>query len=290
MFEKILVSLDGSELAEAALPYGRELAECLGSEIHMLGVCDLPRLPERLLKAYVDDSASKFKRAGLRAKATVICGTPADVILEYAEKAGIDLIIMSTHGRSGLTRWVLGSVADKVLHSVTVPLFLINAKKAEAVVERKTFRKVLLPLDGSDTGEAAVPFAEELARKTNARLLLLSVMMPAYRITAAQDYPGVDLEPIMKAQRESAENYLHDVEAKLKQKGITTSSDTMVGSAAETILDYSKEKQVDLIAMSTHGRSGFGRWILGSVTDKVVRASEIPVMVMRASGPPHGLV
>ncbi len=290
MFEKILVSLDGSELAEAALPYGRELAECLGSEIHMLGVCDLPRLPERLLKAYVDDSASKFKRAGLRAKAAVICGTPADIILEYAEKNGIDLIIMSTHGRSGLTRWVLGSVADKVLHSVTVPLFLINAKKAEAVVERKTFRKVLLPLDGSDTGEAAVPFAEELARKTNARLLLLSVMMPAYRITAAQDYPGVDLEPIMKAQRESAENYLHDVEAKLKQKGITTSSDTMVGSAAETILDYSKEKQVDLIAMSTHGRSGFGRWILGSVTDKVVRASEIPVMVMRASGPPHGLV
>ena len=290
MFEKILVSLDGSELAEAALPYGRELAECLGSEIHMLGVCDLPRLPERLLKAYVDDSASKFKRAGLRAKATVICGTPADVILEYAEKAGIDLIIMSTHGRSGLTRWVLGSVADKVLHSVTVPLFLINAKKAEAVVERKTFRKVLLPLDGSDTGEAAVPFAEELARKTNARLLLLSVMMPAYRITAAQDYPGVDLEPIMKAQRESAENYLHDVETKLKQRGITVSSDTMVGSAAETILDYSKEKQVDLIAMSTHGRSGFGRWILGSVTDKVVRASEIPVMVMRASGPPNGLV
>lgn len=290
MFEKILVSLDGSELAEAALPYGRELAECLGSEIHMLGVCDLPRLPERLLKAYVDDSASKFKRAGLRAKATVICGTPADVILEYAEKAGIDLIIMSTHGRSGLTRWVLGSVADKVLHSVTVPLFLINAKKAEAVVERKTFRKVLLPLDGSDTGESAVPFAEELARKTNARLLLLSVMMPAYRITAAQDYPGVDLEPIMKAQKESAEIYLHDVETKLKQRGITVSSDTMVGSAAETILDYSKEKQVDLIAMSTHGRSGFGRWILGSVTDKVVRASEIPVMVMRASGPPHGLV
>lgn len=290
MFERILISLDGSELAEAAIPYARELAECLGSEIHMLGVCDLPRLPERLLKAYVDNAASQFKRAGLRAKAVVICGIPADVILEYAEKTDIDLIIMSTHGRSGLTRWVIGSVADKVLHSVTVPLFLINSKLAGSMVERKTFRRLLLPLDGSDTGEAAVPFAEELARKTNARILLLSVMMPAYRITAAQDYPGVDLEPIMKAQRESAENYLRDVEVKLKQKGITVSAETMVGSAAETILDFAKEKQVDLIAMSTHGRSGFGRWILGSVTDKVVRASEIPVMVMRASGPPHGLV
>lgn len=291
MFEKILLSLDGSELAEAAIPYARELAECLGSEVHMLGVCDLPRLPERLLKAYVDTIAHKFKRAGLRAEPVVLCGAAADVILDYSEKTDIDLIVMATHGRSGVTRWVLGSVADKVLHSVRIPLFLVNSKLAEGgALERKTFRRLLLPLDGSDTGEAAVPYAEELARKTNARVLLLSVALPAYRIAASQDYPGVDLEPIIKAQREASENYLGGIEARLKQKGIVVSSETLVGSPAESILDYAKQKQVDLIAMSTHGRSGFGRWILGSVTDKVTRAAELPVVVIRASGPPHGLV
>ncbi|MBI4289466.1 MAG: universal stress protein [Chloroflexi bacterium] len=291
MFDKILLSLDGSELAESAVPYARELAECLGSEVHMLGVCDLPRLPERLLKAYIDTIATKFKRAGLRAQPMVLCGVAADVILDYAEKSGIGLVVMASHGRSGVTRWVLGSVADKVLHSVTIPLFLVNTKLAAAgVIERKTFRRLLLPLDGSDTGEAAVPYAEELARKTNARILLLNVALPAYRIAATQDYPGIDLEPIIKAQREASENYLQGVEAKLKQKGLAVSSETLVGSPAESILDYAKQKQADVIAMSTHGRSGFGRWILGSVTDKVTRAAQMPVMVIRASGPPHGLV
>lgn len=291
MLERVLLPLDGSELSEAAIPYARELAECLGCEVHMLGVCDLPRLPERLLKAYTDSTVNQFKRAGLRAKSVVLCGGAADVILDYAEKTKIDMIIMATHGRSGITRWVLGSVADKVLHSVTIPVFLVNAKPGQGgPLERKTFRRLLVPLDGSDTGEAAVPFAEEMARKTNARIHLLTVELPAYRITATQDYPGMDLQPVIKAERESAEIYLRGVEAKLKEKGIIVISEMLVGSAAEAILDYTREKQIDLIAMSTHGRSGFGRWILGSVTDKVVRASDIPVLVVRASGPPHGLV
>lgn len=287
MYERILVPLDGSDLAEIALPYAREISECLGSEIHMLGVCDEPRLPERLLTAYVERLVEGFHNSGLRAKSVVICGPAAESIMDYGEQNHMDLILMTTHGRSGFSRVSLGSVAEKVMHAGKLPLLLINAKLAELPVEeRRAFHRILLPLDGSALGESALPHVEELARRVHARVILLSVVSPPFTMFTVQEYPVVDWVPVMKAQMEKTQAYLNRIAERFKTAGVSVSTQLLEGPASENILDYAKAEKVDLIAMSTHGRSGLGRWIMGSVAAKVLRAADCPVLLERAKGAP----
>lgn len=147
------------------------------------------------------------------------------------------------------------------------------------------FKRILLPLDGSELGEASLPYVEELAIVTKAEVILLQVVTPHYDIALAEGYTahlGRISEEYLTHASATAKDYLDSAKEKLTKMGITARSEVEVGSPAERIVGYAKESNVDLIAMSTHGRSGIGRWLLGSVADKVIHAADRPILLVRA--------
>ena len=273
VYSKIMIPLDGSELAELALPYAHILAQAFAAEVDLVGVAE-GGFSDRLLKTYLDRLAQDWQGEGLKVRGVVQQGHPAEAIITYAEDNAMELVAMCTHGRSGVSRWVVGSVADKVLLGCRAPLLLVTPRVKPA---EELFHTLLVPLDGSELAEKALPWAEELVKKLRTQLCLLRVYSPL---------PGVvmgelsNLDEIMKAQQRTASSYLGEFSRKLKKKGMEAQTEVVEGNAPEEILEYTRRHHIDLVVMSTHGRSGLGRWVLGSVTDRVVRAGEVPVLVV----------
>jgi len=302
MFERLLVPLDGSEQAEATLPYAEELAARIGSEVVLLQVGEPERecsgTERQSYLAYLDRLARTVRRMAavraarnshperreVRVQTVVLQGNPAERITEYAAGNAIGLIVMAAHGRSGLTRWAVGSVADKVLRAARIPIALITGPARDVPTRDKgALDKALLPLDGSKIGEAALEYVEELAPKMGTELTLLQVVEHKYVAYSAEiggyiPYP----QEWLTATEDAARSYLAGVEARLKAKGITVSSRVEIGLAADTIVDVAEKMKADFIAMSTHGRSGMGRWVFGSVADRVIHAGKMPVFLVRA--------
>lgn len=299
MFERLLVPLDGSEQSETTLPYAEELAARIGSEVVLLQVCESEREcsgTER--QSYLDRLAQTVRRVAaqhaaqtghperreVRVQTVVLQGNPAERITEYAAGNAIGLVVMAAHGRSGLTRWAVGSVADKVLRAARIPIALITGPAKDVPTKaRGALYKALLPLDGSKIGEAALAYVEELAPKMGTELTLLQVVEHKYVAYGAEiggyiPYP----QEWLTATEEAARSYLAGVEARLKAKGITVSWRVETGLAADTIVDVAERMKADFIAMSTHGRSGVGRWVFGSVADRVIHAGKMPVFLVRA--------
>ena len=298
MYKRILVPLDGSELAEVALPYAEELAGRLGSEVTLIHVYESAEAEyQQMHQAYVEKmveatkegaerflAKSKVKR--VRVKPALLVGNPAEQIVDYADEGNADLIIIATHGRSGITRWLLGSVADKVLRATKRPVALIRADGVRREASGKgTMDKVLVPLDGSKESEAVIPYVEELASKLDGEVVLLHVTAPAYPvyIIPADPVPVAFSEEEMEQVRSKAQGYLEEVGSTLIAKGIKTKSEVRFGSAAEEIIRIADEIDADLVAMSTHGRSGISRWAFGSTADRVLQAGSTPVLLVRAA-------
>ncbi|MDP2743525.1 MAG: universal stress protein, partial [Dehalococcoidia bacterium] len=283
MYERILIPLDGSEQAEMALPYAITLAQAFGSEVDVVAVGgEEERKFERLIRIYLERVAAGLAEEAVRAKAAFLYGNPAEETVDYARKNSIGLIIMATHGRSGVARWVMGSVAGKIVRSSLTPVLLINAKLyRERKASEAKFSRILVPLDGSSLGAVALPYAEELARKMKAEIKLLHIPLPAYRLTGAGELDFSFPEQLMEDMRKAASDYLSQMSAEVKGKGIAVSAEIIEGVADEMIPDYAKEKGVDLVAMSTHGRGGLSRLVFGSVMDKVLHSLEIPILVIR---------
>ncbi len=284
MYEKVLVSLDGSEASEIVLPYAEELAQRLNSELDIIGVCaEHERVLEHLLNNYLNDLISQLKSKGIRARVVFLYGNAAEEILDYANKINASLITMATHGRSGISRWLLGSVAEKVLRGATTPLLLVSEKwRKVKPTENPVFRRILVPLDGSALGAAALPWAKELAKRTNAELFLLHVILSPYKVTGVLDYAISFQEQLIEILRKQAQEYMTTVAAELEGEKLNFKHDLITGMPADAILDYARGNAIDLIAMSTHGRTGIGRFVLGSVADKVVHVSNLPVLLVRA--------
>ncbi len=306
MYKRLLVPLDGSELAEVALPYAEELARHLGSEIILINVrtptenLDKPERREYLTIMAATTEQNIKKSADLppgeKVKvASAIVGSPgllthpAEQILDYAEKENINLIVMATHGRTGIRRWTLGSTANNVARAFKCPILLIRA--AANVPRSVHLNKILVPLDGSMPSEAVLPFIENLASKLKSKVSLLYVVEMLYHY---YPYPepfgyyasaGVVKVPYneeeMKPWKETGEKYIKSVNDKLTAEGIKTSYEIRVGSAGEEIIKAEEEMHPDMVAMSTHGHSGFGRLDHGSVTDKVLHAGNTPLLLVR---------
>ncbi|MBI4525667.1 MAG: universal stress protein [Deltaproteobacteria bacterium] len=279
MYSKILVPLDGSSVSETVLPYARLLANSLKLSVELLRVndSDLPAAsspPSRGLE-YLETIAHTFSN-----NASTICtlrlGKPAEAILDRAEQAGT-LIVMGTHGRSGVRRWLLGSVAEKVLQGATNPLLLVRGRDRETTAGEAALKKLIVPLDGSHLAELVLPYAMEVA----ARLLLEMVLVRVYDLPSYETLS--QLEWVVEEFREEATSYLREKARQLKAEGVRAVSYLVPrGKAAEEIVEIAQDTPESLVAISTHGRTGIGRWVLGSVTDRVVRYSGDPVLVIRA--------
>jgi nucleotide-binding universal stress UspA family protein len=212
----------------------------------------------------------------------VLAGPPAPVIIDAGRD--FDLIAMATHGRSGIGRWVYGSVADKVLHGASVPVLLVRARPA-ATAGAVPPRRILLPLDGSELAEQALPLALALAERAGAELILAQSIASAAMALANPYGYGVGAAELLEHVQAGAQAYLEDVGQRLADGRLTVRTEVRLEPAAEAILDVASEKQADLIVMSTHGRSGVGRWVLGSVADRVLRGTTVPVLLVRSGLP-----
>ncbi len=286
--KRILVPLDGSNAGEIVLPYVEEIVFRLGEETHFVSVCQ-PETQEmdHLYGSYLERVAreARERMIVLRAKekavvkSQVLIGKPAEEILRYADENRIELIAMASRGASGQGPWLLGSIAAKVIRATSKPVLLIRvAATKEALAEKRLIRKILVPLDGSTLGEAAVPLSETLALALNAEIVLFRAIRGIS--PWAGDSPiaaPLDLEH----RKGEAVKYLTGIEQSLRRKGIRVSTALTVAAPADAIIDYAKANAVDLIAMSTHGRSGMNRWVFGSVTDKVLHAGDTAVLTVK---------
>ncbi len=292
MYERILVALDRSKTAEVVLPYAVEIAAKFGSEIYLVTVAERGTLSAdtsylayfaRVLAQVRRQAESYGVREEMKVHTKTLSGKPANEILRYAEESNADLIGMASHGTSGEGPWVLGNIAAKVLRAAGRPALLIRAPASEtALQERRLVKKILAPLDGSKLGEAAIPFIEVLAPALGAELLLFHVVEPVTTWGIYEGYPGYTTPPPdPESRRASAMVYLDGMAKPLKEKGLSVACVVEYGLPARRITDYAKDNAIDLIAMSTHGRSGVGEWVFGSVTDKVLHAGDKPVLVIR---------
>jgi nucleotide-binding universal stress UspA family protein len=276
----VLVPLDGSQLAEASLLYLRALAPMGRFSVELIHVeepGDDQTLGERGwdARAYLQTRADRLKKqTGLHVTSLNLTGVPYATILAQAENPWTSLILMTTHGLTGFQRWRVGSVADKVIRGAPCPLLLIgpSTRGAPPAVER-----VLVPLDGSELAEEALPYARELAEKLDSRVRLLRAAAPR---AVPDELVGTFDADISASLEMIAEKYLAEVRLELETpQGVE--SVVEAGPAAEAIISQVEQAPCDLVVMTSHGRHGFVRFALGSVTDRVLEASPAPVLVVR---------
>jgi len=300
MFTKLLIPLDGSKNAEKVVPLARVLAARLRLPIELLDVIDVADVSARLTVETADNFNSMIMEgervsrehlceiAGKLPGGNVTCsverGKPADVIIERAALDPGTLIAMATHGRSGIDRWMLGSVAEKVLRGSRNPLFLVRANEEDATDSTAMIKSVLVPLDGSELAESVLSTVVEVAKTLDLEVVLCR----AYEIEQSAYYGREEFVPnydgLLEQLKENAEDYLNKVADSLKRAGLNkVSCIALAGSGAEQIADYSRQHPDAMVIMCTHGRSGVSRWVLGSVTEKVVRHSSDPVLVLHAA-------
>ncbi len=305
MYQKMLVPLDGSELAEVVFAYAKAFAARRGLDVVLLHVSDPEGrglLPMR--RAYIEHAAEIVRREtrrtqrrsgvkpegrAVRVKGEVVEGYPPEEILRYAEENAIDLILMATHGRSGISRWTIGSVADKVLRASNIPVLLVAAGVPEEIIyDQWPKRTLMVPLDGSKLAESVLPHVETLVKQRIPQIdevVLLRVCEPP--AVPAYSEGGIPLnwaqheQEEMARERRAAAQYLTGVEKRLKDMGINARSVVAVGKAADEIISYVSKNPFNLIVMATHGRSGLGRLVFGSVAQNVLQAVTSPILMIR---------
>jgi nucleotide-binding universal stress UspA family protein len=295
MYTKILVPLDGSERSERVLPHARSIVEALKVEVELLQVIDpnvVIAFSDPKHGRYVDQVDSSKRNNSInyleriansfpnpsKVTCTAELGNAAEIIADKAAAHPGTVIAMSTHGRSGVQRWVLGSTADKVLHAASTPLLLVRATNHTPVGEATLLKKIVVPLDGSQLAELTLPHVVELAKNLGLEVVLVRVFDPL-----SQGHMPY-MEHIKEKMRKEAKAYLELKVRGLKGEGLKDVSYLVLqGNAAAKIVDITLATHDNLVAICTHCRSGIGRWVLGSVTDRVVRYSGDPVLVIRAS-------
>lgn len=299
MYRRILVPLDGSKVAEQVLPYARYLAGRLKIPVDLLSVVDAVGMTgyieasnARNLDAFVTENVhrsevylEKIGRTftGVESSHMVMKGKPEDVVIEKAASESDTLIAMATHGRSGIDRWLLGSVVEKVLHGTANPLLLVRATEHGKSEGDITIKRVIVPLDGSPLAEKALPYVTALAKAMAFETVLLRAYNLRQVLSTFEDYIP-DWDALEAEAMGEALRYLDSKVRELKSQGlIAVSSRASEKESAQEIIDVAAEPN-SLIAMCTHGRSGLKRWVLGSVTEKVVRHSHSPVLVIPARG------
>jgi len=272
-----MVPLDGSALAEQVLPAVTELARAFGSEVAVVGICGAEDRDEN--EACVlytgrkgDDIRGMLSGSKATVKTIVIPGSAAEQILSHARTEAVGLIVLCSHGRSGIMRWSLGSTVDKVLRKAETALIVVRAM--EPPPAGHLFSRILVPLDGSESSVAVLPQVAEAARRLDSQVLLMRVIEPGVRI---RTIGGLDYVPFRErdaaAVRTEMMRNLDNQAAELNRAGAMVSCEVRQGDAAKEILALADERGCTLIAMSSHGHSRIRRWSMGSVTSKIVQAS-----------------
>ena len=304
MFKRILVPLDGSSFGDQALPLALEIARRSRAELHLVHVhapqeplafpggglplheprvdADLRASQEERLRRHAERAAAE---EGVVARAALLEGPVVPTLREHALAVGIDLVVMPTHGRGGVTRAVVGSVADSLIRAGRLPVL---AMRARASTKRSRIQRILVPLDGSAFSEHALASAGALAQAMGASFTLLYVL-PKPLTSADPIAPGWPYGEEAKEQvRATAATYLDAQATRLRDRGFGVEVEIVKAEdTAAAIRSFAAGNGVDVIAMATHGRGGWSRALLGSVADKVLRAATVPVLLVRPDVEPE---
>jgi nucleotide-binding universal stress UspA family protein len=283
MIGTVVVPLDGSELAERALGYATGIADRMNAPILLVGVVPVAsdESEKNETRAYL---RSVEKRLDGRVQIAVERGRPAEAITEVARLSAESLIVMSTHGRGGIHRWMVGSVAEEVVRTAGMPVLLVRGDKE--VPRELMVANILAPVDGSEYAEAALDYAVELARAFGATIHLLRVvdtpsayaMLSRHMETAAT---GDILDEIIKSMREETDDYLEKLAQQVASRGVSVRTVSLEGYPGEKLIEHERQGFFQLVVMATAGRSGVSRVVFGSVAERVLKLGRSPVILIR---------
>ena len=298
MFKKILVPLDTSQSAESVLSILRRMAKPEVTRLMLVSAIEPskyayaagagdPQIYQRLFDAaesstmaYLAELQNRLQQEGYVVTAHIAHGDAALSITDTASDHNVDLIAMSTHGRTGLMRAILGSVADRVVRTAQQPVLLVRSLSTE--VEDRPIRRILVPLDGSALAEQALEQAKRVVQSTGAALEVVHVLAPMASWELQLLY-GADrsADSIAIERAEEARAYLDTICQRLRVSQVEASAELYSGEAAESILNATEMDRIDMIVMSTHGYGGYTRWVYGSVANKVLHRTTCPLLLTR---------
>lgn len=272
--ERILVPLDGSVAADAALQAIGPLHAIRHPEVLLLGVLEEKGVDSRL-RPHLDFTCNSLRARGVNASVALREGKPAPQILAFAKEQSVDLIAMSTHGRGGLARVFLGSVTEEVLRHAEVPLLVCRSGSTSG-----EWTRIMVALDGSETAEGMLPEAARIAQAVKGTLDLVRVAIPVVAASGIGEFPLV-------FPAEDPAPYLKGVSGRLLAEGVEARAVPLEGRAAASIVERARESKAGLICMTTHGRSGAARVLLGSIAEEVLRHAPCPVLLRRLTRAPN---
>ena len=291
-YHTILVPLDGSALSELALPVAEALARQADARLVLVRSVWTPSARQldpvqvhfeewHAVKGYLAHIAQRLGERGLLVTQAYPDLPPAQSILSEIDGHQADLVVMSTHGRSGVGRWIFGSVAEAVLARSPVPVWLVRggAPRLSDLFE-VAHPRLLVPLDGSPFGEAALPHAKALARLLDATVVLLHVLPASGSVEEVRAEETVVSGPRLLDDT-AAMRYLVVWAERLRLEGIRVQTTVLSGSASETIIQAGQVQNIDLVVLGTHGRTGLPRVVLGSVALEVLRRGALPMVLVR---------
>lgn len=281
MFDSLLLPTDGSDGIEAVFEQVLDIAASHNATLHILHVADTSTesrgqpddTVEQQGETLVAEAANRATDRGLGTETAVAQGRVPQKIAEYAAEAGVDCIVMPTHGRTGLEEHVLGSTTERVSRQTTVPVLTLRPKEPAITYP---FESLLVPTDGSDPATIALKFAVDRASETAATIHLLSAVDTAIFDAAGHTLPHLDA---IESQANKVVERAADLAATKDAKSITTAVE-QGPSIPAVIRRYATENDIDCIVMGTHGRTGFKRYLIGSVTEAVLRSASVPVWVV----------
>lgn len=311
MSNYVIVPLDGSKLAEEALPMGISLAQEAASAGVVQLVQVIPKLSQTFVylpdsgmtsqelhdafqasaMGYLEQIKTQLAETGISVETDVLDGDAGSALAKFANKKEVSYLVMSTHGRGGISRWALGSVADQVLQLIKRPLIIMRPQTASdmpvAELSNGTLNitnlpqlgRIVVPLDGTPFAEQVLPHAEKLARAYDAELLLFR------SVSLTPPGMGSDLAlletKLYEINCNEARNYLKRIKLNLEVEGFKVRAEVGGGQPTDAILAYAKQVEADLIAISTHARGAISRMVMGSVADALIRAGEVPVLATK---------
>jgi len=301
-FNRILVPLDGSELAEQAIPYARAVARDAGTLIYaqvvpkaeaihgltggtVASANEVGALFEQTATGDLEKAAQRWREIAPNYETAIGVGDPTETILRIAKERDCDLIVIASHGRGALGRWTFGSVADRLTRTSDLPVLIIRPRDVNVEYGLiPTLGRVLLPTDGSDLSHSAVDEAAALGKHLGREVVLVRAIFPEAELAPTAGFDAVYAPEIYaelsRSLEADARKALDATAQMVRDEGAEVEILLMHGPAAQTIESVARAD--DIIVMTSHGRSGFKRWLIGSVAEKLVRTAPCPVMLVRA--------
>jgi nucleotide-binding universal stress UspA family protein len=297
MFSQILIPLDGSTLAECVLPHTLSIALAFASEANILHVVEAPGGKDRTkavdplewhyrqaeAKSYLDEIATRLHKEGLAVGSTLLEGDPAERVIDHARDIGAELVVLSSHGRSGLSGWNVSSVVQKILARARVSILLIPAyHPAGEELAGLRYNRILVPLDGSQRAECVIPVVTALAAKHGSEVVLIHVVhkpeLPR-RAPPTQEEQAL-ADSLTEINRREAGRYLEELRARLS---FSAAEVRLLASEnpTETLHQFALDDNIDLVILSAHGYSGGTRWVYGSTTSSFIMYGIRPLLIIQ---------